>query len=213
MPEPSSRPIRDAADAYVAAAAELNPLLATMLGLPDGQDRLPDFSPAGQEASDKLVRATLGRLSEVESAVIGAEVAGADERRCARLLRERLETDLLVSAAGENLRSMSNIFGPVQRVRSTFLLMPAASGDDWAVIAARIGAVPGALDGYRASLAEGASRDLFAAPRQVETVAGQLADWLATGNGRGWFADFAAARQPTGSSRVAVRPRGGQRGR
>ena len=198
MPEPSARPIRDAADAYVSAAAELNPLLATMLGLPDGQDRLPDLSPAGQEASDELVRATLGRLSEVESAVSGGGVADADERRCARLLRERLETELATSATGEHLRSVSNIFGPPQQMRGIFLLMPAATSDDWAVISRRIGQVPAALAGYRASLAEGSSRGLFAAPRQVETVAGQLADWLATGDGRGWFGDFAAGAPADG---------------
>ena len=196
--EPSSRPVRDAADAFVSAAAELNPLLATMLGLPDGQDRLPDVSPAGQEASDELVRATLERISELERAASGTDFADADERRCARLLRERLETELATSAMGEHLRSVSNIFGPPQQMRGIFLLMPTATGDDWAVISRRIGQVPAALTGYRASLAEGASRGLFAAPRQVETVAGQLADWLATGDGRGWFGDFAAGAPSEG---------------
>ena len=62
--------------------------------------------------------------------------------------------------------------------------MPAATADDWAVIGRRIGQVPAALAGYRASLAEGAGRGLYAAPRQVETVAAQLGDWLATGGGR-----------------------------
>jgi uncharacterized protein (DUF885 family) len=185
----SSRPVRDAADAFVAAAAELNPLLATTLGLPSGQDRLPDLSPAGHDASDELARAALERLTEVERTSTG--YADADERRCARLQRERLETDLAISATGEHLRSVSNIFGPPQQVRGIFLLMPVASTDDWAVISRRIGKVPAALAGYRASLAAGAGRGLLAAPRQVTTVAGQLGDWLATSEGRGWFADFA----------------------
>ncbi len=201
--EPSSRPVRDAADSYVKAAAELNPLLATTLGLPDGQDRLPDLSPAGQDASDELVTATLQRLAEAEQAVGDGGFADGDERRCARLLRERLETDLAISAAGEHLRSISNIFGPPQQVRGTFLLMPAATGDDWAVIGRRIGEVPAALAGYRASLTEGAARGLFAAPRQVQTVAGQFDAWLTTGNGAGWFADFAAGA--AGDSSAALR--------
>jgi len=196
--EPGSRPVRDAADTFVGAAAELNPLLATMLGLPDGQDRLPDLSPAGQEASDELASATLQRLTEVEHAAGGAGYADADERRCARLLRERLETELAISATGEHLRSISNIFGPPQAVRGIFLLMPATTPDDWAVIARRIARVPDAMAGYRASLTEGARRGLYAAPRQVATVAGQFADWLATGDGRGWFSDFAAGAQADG---------------
>jgi uncharacterized protein (DUF885 family) len=190
----SGRHVRDVADSYVQDLAELNPLVATMLGLPVGQDRLPDLSPAGQQAEDDLRAATLARLAAVErDAVANGGFADADERRCARLLGERLRAESAVSQAGEHLRAISNIFGPPQRVRGTFLLMPAATADDWAVIARRIAAVPQALDQYRASLAEGARRGLYAAPRQVETVAGQLADWQASGEGKGWFTGFAAA--------------------
>ena len=85
-----ARPVRTAADAFVYQAAELNPLLSTVLGLPAGQDELPDLSPAGNEASDELQRATLGRLAEVEQAAGPRGFAGSDERRCSRLLRERL---------------------------------------------------------------------------------------------------------------------------
>src|SRR5262249_8703631 len=111
---------------------------------------------------------------------------------CARLLRERLEAQLAVSEAGESLRFVSNIFGPQEQIRSAFLLMPAATPDEWAVVARRLTAVPAALAGYQESLAEGDRRGLQAAPRQVLTVADQLASWQATGGGAGWFADFAA---------------------
>jgi uncharacterized protein (DUF885 family) len=187
-----NRAVRAAADDFVRQTAELNPLLATTLGLPDGQDELPDLSPAGQDAIDELQRAMLGRLDQLESAAGPAGFADDDERRCARLLRERLYSDLAIRAAGEHLRAISNIFGPPQQVRGIFLLMPAVTTDDWAVISRRIGKVPDALAGYRKSLAEGTARGLRAAPRQVETVAGQLADWLAAGEGRGWFTDFTA---------------------
>jgi uncharacterized protein (DUF885 family) len=199
QPSASARPVRDAADAYVADLAELNPLLATYLGLPVGQDRLPDLSPAGLEAEDALRNAAMAKLSEVERIVAGGSgYTDDDERRCARLLRERLETERAWSEIGEPLRTMSIIFGPPQRVRGTFLLMPTATPEDWAVIARRIAAVPDALAGHRESLAEGARRGLFAAPRQVENVAQQLADWQRSGNGRGWFAGFAAAAPADG---------------
>jgi uncharacterized protein (DUF885 family) len=194
-PEPAAarslaRPVRDAADAFVDQYADLNPLAATSLGLPKCQDELPDLSPAGQHALDDLYRATLATLDGLEQTAGSAGLADGDERRCARLLRERLQARLAVSAAGENLREMSNIFGPPGNVRGTFLLMPARTADDWAVIARRLARVPQALTQYRESLAEGAFRGLHAAPRQVETVASQLADWQATGAGRGWFTDF-----------------------
>ena len=75
--------------------------------------RRPAASPAGQQARDDLARATLARLDAVEAerGRAGVQTDG-DERRCARLLRERLEADLAMSSAGENLRAMSNIFGP-----------------------------------------------------------------------------------------------------
>ncbi|HEY2508193.1 MAG TPA: DUF885 domain-containing protein [Streptosporangiaceae bacterium] len=185
------RPVRDAADAYVEQQARLNPLDATFLGLPFGQDELPDLSPAGQQADDELMRVTLARLDEIEAAELTG-FSDPDERRCARLMRERLQTQLALSASGEPLRAISNIFGPPQRVRGVFLLMPVATADDWGVIARRLGRVPGALAQHQESLTEGARHGLHAAPRQVQTVAGQLAAWQATGAGHGWFADFAA---------------------
>ena len=186
----SSRPVRDVADAYVTSLAALNPLVALRLGLHPGEDRLPDLSPAGHQASDDLARSALAGLAAAERA---AAPADGDERRCGRLLRERLEAELAVTGAGEYLRNLSNIFGPAQQVRGAFMMMPAGTDDDWAVIARRMARVPAALTGYRASLEEGIRRGLLAAPRQVSTTVGQFDEWAAAAGGRGWFADFAAA--------------------
>ncbi len=186
-----SRSTRELADTYVLARADLDPILATQLGLHPGEYRLPDYSPAGQEALDELARSTLAELDSLESEASLADGDG-DERRCARLLRERLESCLEVSGHGEHLREVSNIFGPLHRVRAVFLDMPTATDDDWAVIARRMARVGQALSGYRASLEEGASAGLFAAPRLVRTVIGQLDEWTAAAAGQGWFAEFAA---------------------
>ncbi|AXB43379.1 DUF885 domain-containing protein [Amycolatopsis albispora] len=181
-----ARAIRDLADAYSDDLADLNPIIGTMTGLRPGDDRLPDFSPDGQQARDDLDRRTL--------AAVGGTSAPEDddERRCARLLRERLSSNLAVSEAGEHLRDVSNIFGPVHVTRLVFTMMPTATDDDWAVIARRMANVPAALAGYTESLRTGAERGLTAAPRQVRTLAGQLADWSAVADGRGWFAGLAA---------------------
>src|SRR5260370_20219046 len=90
MPDVASdaaRSVRAVADAYVVSLAELNPLVATRLGLRPGEDRLPDLSPAGQQARDELARSVLARLDSVERA---GRPASADERRCARRLPGRL---------------------------------------------------------------------------------------------------------------------------
>ncbi|QNG36251.1 DUF885 domain-containing protein [Geodermatophilaceae bacterium NBWT11] len=168
---------RQVADAYVDALCDLDPITATALGTRPGDDRLPTYSPAGLEAEAQLVRDTLAELDRV----LAADPALADdpvEFRCARLLRERLGAALDVHEADEGLRDLSNLFSPVHSVRQVFSMMPLASTEDWAVLGRRMARVPGAYRGYLEALTEGASRGLFAAPRQVETVVGQLGEWL-----------------------------------
>ncbi|WKX73893.1 DUF885 domain-containing protein [Streptomyces sp. XD-27] len=178
---------RQVADAYVDALIELDPITGTYLGVPESSRRLPDFSPAGSEALADLARTTLARLAESE----GVPGADADaERRCARLLRERLTAELAVHEAQEPLRAVSNLHSPVHAVRGAFTVTPAETAEDWAAIAERLRAVPEALAGYRASLAKGLELGLPAGPRQVSTVIGQLGEWIGTDGG--WFAQFAA---------------------
>ncbi len=194
-----ARPVRDLADRYVHKLAELDPVTATYLGLPVGGDRLPDFSPAGIAALEALHRGTLGQLAELEAGRLDEH-----EQRCARLLRDRLASQLAVSEAGEYLRHLSNIGGACQQVQSVFTLMPTATADDWTMIASRMAAVPAALAGHRAALTEGARRRLFAAPRQVRALIETLGQWLADGDGKGWFAVFAADAEVPGGVRAAL---------
>ncbi|WP_052852766.1 DUF885 domain-containing protein [Streptomyces avicenniae] len=181
---------RQLADAYVDSLVQLDPITGTYLGVAASADALPDYSPAGEEALADLKRRTLERLAEAE------RLPGADtdvERRCARLLRERLTAELAVHDAGEPLRAVSNLHSPLHSVRSVFTLAATDTEDDWAAIARRLRAVPAALEGYRASLAEGLARSLHAGPRQVVTVIGQLDEWIGGEDGTSsWFADFAA---------------------
>ncbi|WP_318204716.1 DUF885 domain-containing protein [Streptomyces sp. SCL15-4] len=181
---------RQVADAYVDDLIALDPVTGTYLGVPESSSRLPDYSPAGWDAQARLTRATLARLDEAE------RQPGADsdaERRCGRLLRERLTARLAVYEAGEHLREVGNMHTPGHEVREIFTVTPADTEEDWAAIAERLRAVPDALAGYRASLRLGLDRKLFAAPRPTATFIGQLTEWAGTGEGRGWFEDFAAA--------------------
>jgi uncharacterized protein (DUF885 family) len=179
---------RTVADRYVDAVCELDPIVATSLGTRPGDDRLPDLGPAGLAADEELVRGTLTELDRVLAAD-PALMDDAVERRCARLLRERLSAELAAHEMGEGYRALNNLFSPVHVVRQVFMIMPAATDDDWSVVARRMARVPEAYRGFRTTLREGAGRGLFAAPRQVATVVAQLDEWL-TGP---WFATFVAA--------------------
>ncbi|GAA4815913.1 DUF885 domain-containing protein [Streptomyces ziwulingensis] len=190
MSETKSPLPREVADAYVDDLIALDPVTGTYLGVPESSGLLPDFSPAGQQALAELVRTTLARLDEAERRPGGDSDA---ERRCARLLRERLTAELAVFEAEEGLRSVGNLSTPVHHVREVFTVTPAETEEDWARIAERLRAVPAALEGYRESLALGLERKLFAGPRPTATFVTQLGEWADTGAGRGWFEDFAAA--------------------
>jgi uncharacterized protein (DUF885 family) len=178
---------REVADAYVDALCDLDPLVATQLGTRPGDDRLPDLSPAGLATEEALDRETVAELDRV----LGADPALDDdpiERNCARLLRERLGSQLAAHESGEGFLTLNNLFSPLHAIRQVFSMMPAASDDDWAVIARRMARVPETFRGFRETLEEGCRRDLVVAARQAETVVVQLDEWLAGP----YFAGFVA---------------------
>lgn len=190
MSETNSPLPREVADAYVDELIALDPVTGTYLGVKESSGKLPDLSPAGQEALAQLGRDTLARLDEAERRT------GADsdiERRCARLLRERLTAELAVHDAEEGLRAVGNMATPAHSVREIFTVTPNETGEDWAAIAERLRAVPTAYAGYREALELGLERKLYAAPRPTATFVEQLTEWSDTGEGRGWFEDFASA--------------------
>ncbi|MFJ2779918.1 DUF885 domain-containing protein [Kitasatospora sp. NPDC087315] len=178
---------RRIADAYVQALAVLDPLTAVYLGLHPDDDRLPDLSPAGDEAVAELGRHTLARLAEAEQAGAAEDEA---ERRCARLLRERLTAELAVHDAGENFRAVRNMGSPVHNVREVFTLMATDTEQQWEVLGRRLARVPVALAQYRETLTEGIERGLLSGPRQVTTVVGQIGEWLEGEQPGGWFGEL-----------------------
>ncbi|MET7309417.1 MULTISPECIES: DUF885 domain-containing protein [unclassified Streptomyces] len=179
---------RQVADDYVDAFIELDPIAGTYLGVEASSSRLPDFSPAGQEALAELARTTLVKLDAAE------QLPGADsdaERRCGRLLRERLTAELAVHEADESLRAVSNLHSPAHSVREVLTVTPTETDEDWAAIVERLRAVPAALEGYRTSLALGLERKLYGGPRATTTFIGQLTEWVGD-NGTGFFQSFVA---------------------
>ncbi|QNS07526.1 DUF885 domain-containing protein [Streptomyces xanthii] len=181
---------RQVADAHVDAVVALDPLTGTYLGDRASHGKLPDLSPAGLDAVAAQARDTLARLDEAERR------PGADsdvERRCARLLRERLTAELAVHDAEEHLRVVTNLGGPVHNVREVFTITPTETDEDWAAIAERLRAVPAAFAGYRETLEAGLERKLYGPPRPAATFVEQLTEWAGEAQGRGWFEEFAAA--------------------
>ncbi|MGA7148125.1 MAG: DUF885 domain-containing protein [Microbacterium sp.] len=179
-------PIDTIADAWVDTLAELEPTLATYIGRDEYNDRYGDYSPEGQERIVVEGRKTLAALA---AATPVDDIDAVTQDDVAREIRVAIE----LHDAKWNLRDLNVIASPAQDIRSVLDLMPTATTDDWTVIATRLKAVPGAIDGYITTLREGIAQGVVPARRQVEEVVTQIARYTEDG---GFFATFAAEAAP-----------------
>lgn len=186
-----ARTPRQLADAYVHRLAELEPQVATALGLRPGDDRMPDYSPTRHRARTQLGHQVLARLDELQAQ--DDDGFDAIEARCAALLRDRIGVELEVTETGEQLLVLRNIASPIHAARSLFLMMPIAADSDWEVIAARMAKFGDCYASLTETLEEGRRRTILSAPRQVETIIDQLGEWISgesSSGGTSWFHDF-----------------------
>lgn len=184
-----STPLDMVADAYVDTIVTLSPITATEIGAPGHDHELDDFSPAGLAERAGAARDALRRVEATEAVdEVDAVTAAA--------MRERLGLDLELFEAGEDYAQLNNIASPLQYIRDVFDLMPTATTDDWEIIAARMGAVPDAVDGYIESLRLAVDHGPAPALRQMEMGIRQ-ADALA-GDGSFWTTFAASPDAPEG---------------
>lgn len=162
--------IYEIADDYVERNAALDPVGATGEGIAGHDHELTDYSPEGTEARVALARETLAALAV-------AHEEGDRDRIAAEMMRERLDLVVSQHEQGEDLRDVRVLGSPLQSIRQCFDLMNYESADDWAVVTERMTRVPAALASFRASLEEGARRDLVAARRQALACAQQATTW------------------------------------
>jgi uncharacterized protein (DUF885 family) len=176
---PTTRTVTSLADAYVEEYAALDPYTATYAGIPGHDHETTDLSPEGFEARAELDRRTLADLAAVEP---------ADEReRVARdAMVERLTRGLALHDLGMD-RGLNVLESPLHWTRLVFDLMPTGTEEHWAAVAARLAALPGALDAYRRTLEADTAAGLPPARRQVLAVAEQ-----ARRVAGGFFADLCA---------------------
>jgi uncharacterized protein (DUF885 family) len=153
-------PVFSLASRVVDESAASNPVYATYGGVPGHDDRLTDFSPAGNDQRAAEERSWLAQLAALPA-------DDRDDRLAAAVMEERIGAQLQSYDAGEHLRDVNVLFSPVQITRNVFTLMPTATEEHWATIATRLEAVPEALASARAAYDEGVARDLRPAVRQV----------------------------------------------
>ncbi|MCG8918220.1 DUF885 domain-containing protein [Actinokineospora sp. PR83] len=179
-----SHDVHRISDSYVASLAALDPILATYLGQPGHDHRLPDYSPDGVAARGALATAALAEM----------EAADADDPAAANakaVFTERVGLTAELHGARLVDWELNIISSPAQDVREVFDLMPTDSAEDWATIATRLAAVPECLAGYQLALRAAATRGDVAALRQVTKVAEQCRGWAGRSGAPSYFSTLA----------------------
>jgi len=183
--------VTEISDRYITEMAQLDPARGERWGVASDPTRLTDYSPAGYAALRALLQRTLDTLAAA------APPADESERLGAGFLADWVAGEAGVIDAGERERALGIITGPATTTRSVFDLMDQSTAEGWRNIAARLRAVPVAMDGYRATLEVGLAEGRPAARRQAIAVADQCATWAGDGDG-GWFKGFIAGTTSAG---------------
>ena len=191
--------VRTLADGYLDELIGLDPTLATRLGIPGHDHRLPDFSPDGAADQAELARRTLGALGRIPT----SDDDSADGR-CRRLMSDRLGVTIASYEANEHLRPLRIIGSPIEAIRAVFDQMPTSTPEDWATIAERVEAVPEAYTSLRSALEAGVAAGLTAAPRQAAACARMLATWAGRPSGPSWFGGLAGRAQASIMARLGA---------
>ncbi|MGW0521673.1 DUF885 domain-containing protein [Crossiella sp. NPDC003009] len=178
--------VHQISERYVRDFAALDPNTATYLGVPGHDHKLTDYSPEGHAARAELNRAALRDLR-------AATAADADEQAAKDVFLERVGLSVERHEAGLDVSELNVIASPVHELRQTFDLMPSGTAEDWAVISARLGGMPTALDQVRAALSHSAAKGRTSAIRQVRRVAEQCETWAGRRGGESFFSTMVAA--------------------
>lgn len=166
-------PIFQLAEDHVGRAAALDPCSATARGIPGYDHLLTDHSPDGEAARADHVRAGLAALRSLEP-------TGPDDRRARDFIADTFDTELTAYDTGEWLYALRVLASPVSELRAVFDLMPRTGEQAWSNIAARLHALPAALDGVRSTFEHGRTTGRVAAVRQALATARQCATWAET---------------------------------
>jgi uncharacterized protein (DUF885 family) len=185
----TERAVDTASDDFVTRYCALDPITATYLGVAGHEAELPDLSPDGYAAREELTRSAYAAV-EAATPVDEREVVARDA------FLERLGLEIATIDAGLARSQVSVISSGLHEVRQVFDLMDTDTEQGWSDVAARMAAVPGVLEGYRATLAEEAGAGRVVARRQYVEVATQVRNWTGQEGDAGDFFAALAGRGP-----------------
>jgi uncharacterized protein (DUF885 family) len=159
-------PVDQIAEQWVDTLVDLDPTVGTYIGRSTDGSGFADYSPDGHA---RYVQAATDAIRALDA----TPVVDAIDDVTRTDLRSSLALDLESSAARLQLRDLNVIASPAQEIREVFDLMPTGTVGDWQNVAARLKAVPAAIDGYIETLRLGIEQGVTPARRQVVEVLGQ----------------------------------------
>ena len=177
-------------DIFTEEGIKLSPIGATFLGVPGADDKLDDFSPAGQSAREELARKTL-------VAVKDAKPENEYDRIAQSVAVERLSSELRLSETHESTAQFNLISSPVTSIRQVFEMMPKDRDDSISNVTKRFNAINSALKGWCSSLESAAKHGKVNSLRQVLATAGQLETFA-----QGAFQSVARQFDPSGTNQA-----------
>ena len=157
-------PIDAVAEKWVTTLADLDPTLATYIGMDRGKlGEWGDFSPAGL---DTMAAAAKSVIAELEATEIVDEVDRVTKDDLLGTLALELEKHDLNFA----LRDLNVLASPAQVFRETYDIMPTETEGDWANVSSRLNSASAAIDQYIETLRHGIEKGVVPAKRQVLEV-------------------------------------------
>ena len=182
--------IYEIADGFVDTLAELDPIVATYLGVPGYDHLMPDYSPEASERSDAAERDVLNRI-KAESP------DSVRERRCSETVQEEMTRSIDQHSAGLQYSGMNILHSPVQSLRQIFDLMPRSSTADWENIASRMEGIADSIATYQVTLDEGIGKGLTTSKRQTSGCIEQIETWVGKGDADPFFEGIAESAGAT----------------
>ncbi|MBW3667176.1 MAG: DUF885 domain-containing protein, partial [Actinobacteria bacterium] len=176
-------------DRYVAALCQLNPTLATSLGVPGHDHRWGDHGMGGLEANHELRRSFRADLEP------HLDAADPRDRLAARVAARSIGESLESHEAGDHFRDLRHLGSPFHRIRQIFDIMPTETSGHWSNIVSRLETIDQPFGGYLDRLIEGIERGITVARRQVLSIIDQAEKLAAEGSA---FESLLAKGEATG---------------
>lgn len=151
------------AEGWVLTMTELDPTIATYIGVPGRLGEYGDYSPSGHAAFATARADVARRLAAVEPVDDVDRVTKADLAAELALAKESDEAKLF-------LRDLNVLASPAQEIREIFDLMPTETVEDWSNVSSRLSKLPTAVDQYIETLRHGIAEGVVPARRQVRAV-------------------------------------------